>query len=57
MIHDYPCTSSIYDSTSIFAAYILNGFKGDHYMGSGCIDKTTNLSDEFTVYPITVYEF
>lgn len=52
------CTSSIYDSTSIFATYkSFTIWNGDYNMGSGCISKTTNLSDTFTVYPITVYEF
>ena len=57
MNRDYPCTSSIYDNTSIFSIYKINGWDGDHFIGSGCITKTTNLSDTFTVYPITVYEF
>ena len=57
MSHDYPCTSSIYDSTKIYASYFIKNMPIEKYNGSGLIVPTTNLSDEFTVYPITVYEF
>ena len=47
MSANYPaCTSSIYDSTSIFASCLLYDWLGDYYMGSGTIGKTTNLFDE-----------
>lgn len=55
--HNYPCTSSIYDSTKIYASYFIKNMYIGEYAGSGLIAPTSNLSDESMVYTITVYEF